>query len=116
MRRSNKYHARCVSDLEETLWRHIRAYELPMIREVRFHPKRAWRFDFGDPIHKIAAECEGGVWNSGRHSRGAGMLADMDKYNEATRLGWQVYRFGRLHIMSGKAVRLLADAIRGIDG
>lgn len=60
------------------------------VREYRFHPKRRWRFDYAIPSHKIAIEIEGGVWTYGRHNRARGYLADMEKYNEATRLGWQL--------------------------
>jgi len=65
--------------------------------EYKFHPTRKWRFDFAWPIfgnHGIALEIEGGTWMSGGgHGRGSGMLRDMRKYNEATRMGWRIYRF-----------------------
>jgi very-short-patch-repair endonuclease len=70
------------------------AYGLPTPqKEYRFHPKRRWRFDFAWPTQKIAVEIEGGVWSYGRHTRGSGFLADMDKYNMAGALGWRVFRF-----------------------
>ena len=61
--------------------------------EYRFNPDRRWRFDWACPVLKIAIECEGGVWVRGRHSRGAGMIADMDKYNWAALNGWMVLRY-----------------------
>ena len=63
------------------------------VSEYRFAPPRRWRFDFAWVDRMVAVEVEGGLWISGRHNRGAGMLGDMAKYNEATRLGWEVYRF-----------------------
>lgn len=62
--------------------------------EFRFHPKRQWRFDFCFPEIKIALEIEGGVFVQGRHTRGTGFLNDIDKYNEATMMGWKVLRAG----------------------
>jgi len=61
-------------------------------REYRFHPSRRWRFDYAWPSRMIALEIEGGVWTGGRHTRGAGFLGDMEKYNAATLMGWKVLR------------------------
>ncbi|MAF80093.1 hypothetical protein CL629_03385 [bacterium] len=81
-------------------------------REYRFHPTRKWRFDFAWVEEKIAVEVEGGIWNSGRHSRGYGMEADMEKYNEATSLGWKVFRISGKHIASRKDIlRWIAGAL-----
>lgn len=63
------------------------------VTEYRFHPERRWRFDYALPGRlMIALEVEGGVWTGGRHTRGAGYLGDVDKYNEAALLGWLVLR------------------------
>lgn len=59
--------------------------------EFRFAPPRRWRFDFAFD-NLIAIEVEGGVWTQGRHTRGAGFLADCEKYNEAAIRGWCVIR------------------------
>jgi hypothetical protein len=40
----------------------------------------------------VALEVEGGAWSGGRHTRGAGFLGDMEKYNAAAILGWCVLR------------------------
>ncbi len=45
------------------------------------------------PSHKIAIECEGGVYTMGRHTRPTGYINDMEKYNHATLLGWRLLRF-----------------------
>ena len=60
--------------------------------EYKFHPERKWRFDFAARRAMVALEIEGGVWTRGRHSRGAGMIEDMRKYNAATSRGWSVLR------------------------
>lgn len=64
-----------------------------MVEEHKFHPTRRWRFDFADLENKIAIECEGGIWTSGRHTRGAGFSNDTEKYNQAVLLGWRVLRY-----------------------
>jgi len=60
--------------------------------EYMFHPTRKWRFDFCWPDYMVALEVEGGCFVRGRHSRGAGMRKDMEKYNEANILQWHVLR------------------------
>jgi len=61
--------------------------------EYRFHPVRKWRFDMAWPDYMVALEVEGGVHVRGRHSRGAGMVKDMEKYNHAIMCGgWFVLR------------------------
>ena len=72
--------------------------------EYVFHPKRKWRFDFAFIDKKIAVEIDGGIWNSGRHSRGRGIISDCDKYNSAIELGWRILRFTHNHIKSGEAI------------
>ena len=62
-------------------------------REYRFHPERKWRFDFADPVNKVAVEIDGGVFGNGRHSRGAGFRSDCEKLNAAAALGWRVFRY-----------------------
>ncbi len=61
-------------------------------REWKFDTKRRWRFDYAWPQQMIALEVEGGVWSGGRHTRGAGFLKDMEKYNRAAVLGWRLLR------------------------
>lgn len=53
---------------------------------------RDWRFDFAWPSVKVAVECEGGIWNRGRHTRARGYTGDCQKYNAAAALGWTVIR------------------------
>lgn len=82
--------------------------KLPMpVAELKFHPTRKWRMDFGwwtywqDVVSTpgevtrrpgLALEVEGAVWVQGRHTRGSGFVKDMEKYNEAAALGWRIIR------------------------
>jgi hypothetical protein len=78
-----------------------RALQLPVpLAEYRFAPPRRWRFDWAWPEQRVALEIEGGVFVRGRHSRGAGMVADMEKYNEAACRGWRVVRYTPQHLSS----------------
>ncbi len=87
--------------------------------EYQFHPTRRWRLDFAWPEQRLAVEIEGaifgrtvvchkchskvmrklktGKWISvregGRHSTGAGMASDMEKYDALTEAGWRLLRY-----------------------
>lgn len=61
--------------------------------EYRFYPPRRWRFDYAIIDLKVAIEIEGASWTQGRHTRGKGFIADMEKYNRATLEGWRVLRY-----------------------
>jgi len=62
-------------------------------QEWGFAKPRRWRFDFAWPGHKVAVECEGGVWSGGRHTRGKGFIGDLEKYNAAATDCWIVLRY-----------------------
>ena len=81
------------SDLErtfDTLWRQLGGP--PLFAEYHFAPDRDWRFDRCHPYARIAIEIDGGTWNGGRHTTGAGFRDDCIKLNAAASLGWLVYR------------------------
>lgn len=103
---------RKTSPLEDRLLRQITEASLPLPeREFRFHPTRKWRFDFAWPNLMVAVEVEGAVFSGGRHSRGAGMVADMCKYNTAALLGWTVLRVASPHIARGDAIEWIIEAV-----
>jgi len=77
---------------------------------------RRWRYDIAWPDHYVLVEVEGGVWPSlqasgkkvrGRHVQPQGFLDDMEKYNAAQLVGYQVLRYTPTQI-------LLMDTIREI--
>lgn len=72
--------------------------------EYKFHPTRKWRFDWAFRAPKLAVEVDGGVFVQGRHSRGAGVKKDIEKYAEAMLLGWRVLRVLPEHVSSGQAL------------
>ena len=70
----------------------------------------AWRFDY---LFEglVAIECQGGVWTRGRHSRGAGQINDMIKFNAAQCLGYLVLLFTPEQMESGEFVPILKKAL-----
>lgn len=74
------------------IWIHAIKGPTDVVVEHKFHPSRKWKFDFAHIPSKTAIEVEGGIYTGGRHTRGSGYEKDCEKYNEATRLGWKVFR------------------------
>src|SRR5690606_14166815 len=89
------------NDYEEKLDRELKTLKIEFEQEFEFHPKRKWRADFHLVGKKILVEVEGAIWSGGRHTRGKGYLGDMEKYNAATMMGFQVIRFSTDQVKSG---------------
>lgn len=108
-----------MSDLEEKFNREVKWLKLPAPqREYRFHKKMQWLFDFAWPEQKVAVEIEGGTryFKSktgklilGAHSRHKGYHKDCNKYNEAAKEGWKVFRFTSEHVKKGEASKFIED-------
>ena len=81
----------------------------PPCTEYRFHDQRKWRADLCWPNDwpKLIVEIEGGAWTQGRHTRGAGFIADMEKYNEAAIMGYRLLRFTPAQVKSGEALTVI---------
>ena len=78
-----------------------------VVSEHKFHPIRKWRFDYAIVDKKIAIEQEGAVWVQGRHTRGSGFVKDMEKYNEATAMGWRILRFQPKELTELKSLEII---------
>lgn len=74
-------------------------------------PPRQWRFDYCWLEQRIALEVEGAVWTGGRHTRGAGFMKDMEKYNRAAVLGWRVLRTTPDKLTDLATSRMIAEAM-----
>ena len=102
-----------MSDLEATLDFQLRALRLTGYqREYRFDKSRKWRADFAFPQARLLVEVEGGIHSGGRHVRGKGYEADLDKYNAAVAQGWAVLRFSPKHVQSGLAVGVIETYLK----
>ena len=102
---------RVVSEGEAILSQHLRTLKIEFEQEFKFHPTRKWRADFHLKGRKILVEVEGGIWSNGRHTRGKGYLGDLEKYNEATMMGYQVIRFSTEQVKSGKAIEQIEKMV-----
>lgn len=83
--------------------------------EFQFHDVRKWRFDFAYPILKIAIEYNGifgGEGEDASHKAVAGLLRDMEKFTEASLLGWTLIIINAKTVQSGQAVTWLETAIK----
>lgn len=88
------------------------AHGLPApVREHVFCGHRNWAFDYAWPDLMVALELEGGTFIGGRHSTGAGMRADMEKYNEAQIRGWCVLRCETKAARSARILGVLRRAM-----
>jgi hypothetical protein len=83
--------------------------------EARFHDRRRYRLDLFWEEYGIGAEVHGGVWKSGRHTRGAGFTEDRRKMNLALECGIKVFEFTTEMVESGEAVRQLARVFAAIE-
>lgn len=90
----------------ELLWQAQGGPELE--KEFRFHPTRRWRADFAHLPSRTLIEIEGGIYVNGRHNRGAGFAADLEKYLEASLAGWHVIRLGPNELTTAHIDRLIA--------
>ncbi len=81
-------------------------------REHKFCPHRDWAIDFAWVDAKVALEVEGGVWSRGRHTRGAGFLGDVAKYNELALRRWLLLRATPGQVADGTAFGLLWRALK----
>ncbi len=77
-------------------------------KEFRFHPVRKWRADFAHLPSRTLIEIEGGIYVHGRHNRGAGFAADLEKYLEAALAGWRVVRLGPNELTAAHVGRLVS--------
>ncbi len=98
---------------ESTLAQQLKALKIEFEREFQFCESRKWRSDFHITGTKLLIEVEGGIWSGGRHTRGKGYLGDMEKYNEATALSYQLLRFSTEQVKSGFAVKKIEQVLEG---
>lgn len=75
--------------------------------EYRFCFNRRWRFDFAVPALMLAIEIEGGAWTHGRHTRGHGYISDLEKYNTAILMGYDLFRFTPEQVLKGEDLAIL---------
>jgi very-short-patch-repair endonuclease len=119
-----------LNEAEELLAIHMRERGIDFIREYRFAAEqcggagrglrsrlveaglRDWRADFAVKEHRLLIEIEGGGWmKKSRHTSGAGFESDLTKYDDASRLGWIVYRCSPAMVKKGRAIETIQIVI-----
>lgn len=103
---------------ELTLAAQLEQDHIAFEREFRFHPERRWRSDFmvgpnmAWPVRgRYLIEIDGGAWTQGRHVRGKGFEADLEKLNAAALLGYRVLRFTPAMVDDGRALSVIRQAL-----
>lgn len=83
------------------------------VAEYKFHPTRKWRFDWCWPLpeHRLALEEQGGLFVQGRHTRGAALLKEHEKLNEAAAMGFRVLFVVPKELESVATLELLRRAL-----
>lgn len=99
------------NEFEAKLARELKTLKIEFEQEFEFHPKRKWRADFHLVGKKILVEVEGAIWSGGRHTRGKGYIGDMEKYNVATMMGYQVIRFSTDQVKLGHAIQQIEKMV-----
>lgn len=91
-----------------------RLFGLPVpTAEYRFCPERRWRADYAWVEQKVILEVEGGVWTRGRHTRGAGFLGDLEKYNWATIMGYRLLRVTPQTLRTAATAEMIRLVLKG---
>jgi very-short-patch-repair endonuclease len=98
---------------EEAFWQHCVVCGLTPEREYVFAAPRKLAFDFAWPHNKVAVEIDGGTaFGKSRHSRGQGFVNDCQKFNEAAKREWLVFRFTTEMVLRGEAIDLMVEVLR----
>lgn len=111
------------SKAEEMLWLHLRTLGQQHLwsRQVRFHPVRMWRFDFGRKDIKLAVEVQGihrfgpdgkPTKHPGYHRSAEGIEIGCEKGAEALCLGWRVLHVTTGQVKSGQALEWIERLTR----
>ena len=80
-------------------------------RQYPYAKPRRFRADFAWPLYALLVEVTGGVWNRRAHGSITGVLADIDRLNEATRHRWRMLRFTPDAVDDGSALALLREVL-----
>ena len=83
--------------LEEPFARYLIFRNIKFVRQFKPFEKRKYKCDFYLPDYNTIIEIEGGQWSNGRHQRGYGFQADMEKYNLLTLAGYRLIRLCTSH-------------------
>ena len=92
------------------LW--LKSVRSGWVAEYHFHPTRNWRFDFAHLELRMAVEVEGVSTAISRHQTIPGYRKDCIKYNEASLLGWRLFRFTYEMLRMDRTYTLMDQAMK----
>jgi len=72
---------------------------------------RLYRADFAFLDEMLIIEINGGLFNFGRHARGAGVENDLERCALAAALGWKIMGFSPRQVKSGWGIEMTAVAL-----
>lgn len=81
------------------------------IFEYRFHDTRKWKFDICFWPNRVAIEVQGGLFVQGRHTRGAALLKEYEKLNEAAKMGWRIIYLQPKDLCLTETVKLIKECL-----
>lgn len=107
-----KKYSKNIPDYSGELQAALKALGIESVREYKFLHDRRFRFDLAIPQVMIAIELEGGIFSTGRHTRGKGYANDAKKYNLAVRHGWKLFRYTTADFNDSLWTYRVADEIK----
>lgn len=100
------------SDSEDTLAWQISAAGLQAPERQYYYARpRRLRADFAWPDYRLLVEVQGGIYSRRAHGSIRGVLADIDRLNEATMHGWRLLRVRPDMVTDGQALALVERAL-----
>lgn len=104
--------------LEDPFAKWMSFKNIKYIKQYQPFKERKYRCDFYLPDYNCIIEIEGGQWSNGRHQRGYGFQADIEKYNLIILAGYRLIRLCTSHFfrssqseyaVSGYSAKILDD-------
>lgn len=94
------------SPIEEITWQVIRSFgKVPMYPQ---YPVGKYFVDFGNPVIKVAIECDGKEWHTDKEK-------DDKRDLELLKLGWTVYRISGAHCFKSPDERIYDSEFQYLD-
>lgn len=85
---------------------------IEFVTQYRFAFPRKWKADFFLPKHNALVEVEGGTYyGKSRHTSGEGYEKDAEKYNQASYMGFKLYRYTTRQVMNETAIKHLLEVL-----
>ena len=103
-----------INAAEEQLAQQIRdAGDLPVCcRQYPYAPGRKFRADFAFIEARLLVEVQGGIWQRKAHGSIKGILADIERLNQATLWGWRLLRITAEQLNRDEVIPMIRHALK----